>query len=125
MKLGIAISIVGLGLAIPTSLAEEALPSVISLDYCADQYVLALADEDQILGLSKEARMVHSFYAERARGHKLLSGSAEEMLILEPDLAVSTWGGDARLFSLLEDQGTKNLSRVMSGRPRMLRAIWI
>lgn len=34
---------------------HPAAPTIVSLDYCADQFVLALADREQILALSKDA----------------------------------------------------------------------
>lgn len=80
-------------------------PSVMSMDYCADQYVLALADDDQILGLSHEARMVHSYYRDRAKDLPLLYGSSEEVLTLAPDVIVRDWGGDRRFTRTVEDAG--------------------
>ena len=39
---------------------------VVSLDGCADQYVLALVPRSQILGLSDRARLPDSYFRERA-----------------------------------------------------------
>ena len=84
--------------------AEDA-PSVLSMDYCADQYVLALAGDNQIMGLSHEARMVHSYYRERAQNFPLLYGSSEEVLTLRPDVIVRDWGGDKRFSQVVERFG--------------------
>ncbi|TNE59643.1 MAG: ABC transporter substrate-binding protein [Alphaproteobacteria bacterium] len=84
---------------------SEALPSVVSLDYCADQYVLALGDAGQIKGLSRESRMPHSFYRDRAMGLPQTGASIEEILGIAPDVVVTTWGGGPRLFSHLRTQG--------------------
>ena len=62
----------GLGVVIgPASGAgetvQEARPRAIaSLDYCADQYVLALAARDDILALSPAADDRYSYFASRA-----------------------------------------------------------
>lgn len=79
------------------NLAAPSLPKIVSLDYCADQYVLSLAGRDQILALSKEAHDIHSFYRDRAQGLATTGNSAEEILSLSPDLVVRTWGGNTIL----------------------------
>lgn len=66
---------------------------VVSLDYCADQYVLALADRDQIAALSVGALRDDSYYRPRARGLRRTRGTLEEALALRPDLIVRNWGG--------------------------------
>lgn len=66
---------------------------IVSLDYCADQFVLALADRDQIAAVSKGATRYDSFYRARAAGLRQTRGTLEEVLALRPDLVVRTWGG--------------------------------
>jgi iron complex transport system substrate-binding protein len=66
---------------------------IVSLDYCADQFVLALADRDQIVALSRGARRDDSYYRHRARGIRQMRGTLEEVLALRPDLVVRNWGG--------------------------------
>lgn len=66
---------------------------IVSLDYCADQFVLALADRDQIVALSRGARRDDSYYRDRARGIRQTRGTLEEVLALQPDLVVRNWGG--------------------------------
>ncbi|MFC7049980.1 ABC transporter substrate-binding protein [Emcibacter nanhaiensis] len=73
--------------------AEGQKPTVVSLDYCSDQYVLALADRDQILALSNEARDVHSFYREQAEGLPQFRSTLEEILALKPDVVARYWAG--------------------------------
>ncbi len=75
--------------------AQDA-PRVVSLDYCADQYVLALADPDQILAVSVQAGDAHSALRERAAGLPRVRDAAEDVLALDPDLVVRSYGGDAR-----------------------------
>jgi iron complex transport system substrate-binding protein len=69
------------------------LPSVVSLDYCADQFVLALADRGQILAVSPAAGAEYSYMAERARGLPRVRPTAEAVLMLAPDIVVRQWGG--------------------------------
>jgi iron complex transport system substrate-binding protein len=66
---------------------------VVSLDYCADQFVLALADREQIAALSRGARRDDSYYRARAIGLRQTRGTIEEVLALRPDLVVRSWGG--------------------------------
>jgi iron complex transport system substrate-binding protein len=73
-----------------TSASVPAPPKrIVSLNLCADQYLIALADPDQIAGLSQFARdPALSFYADRARSFPIASRSAERILLLKPDLVV-------------------------------------
>lgn len=66
---------------------------IVSLDYCADQFVLALADRDQIAALSRGSRRDDSYFRDRARGIPQTRGTLEEVLALRPDLIVRNWGG--------------------------------
>ena len=66
---------------------------IVSLDYCADQFVLALADRDQIAALSRGSQRDDSYYRDRARGIRQTRGTLEEVLALRPDLVVRNWGG--------------------------------
>jgi iron complex transport system substrate-binding protein len=66
---------------------------VVSLDYCADQYVLALADRAQIVALSRGSLRDDSYFRDRAHGIRQTRGSLEEVLALRPDLVVRNWGG--------------------------------
>ncbi len=64
-----------------------------SLDYCADQFVLALADRDQIAALSRGSLRDDSYFRDRARGIRQTRGTLEEVLALRPDLVIRNWGG--------------------------------
>ncbi len=80
---------------------------VVSLDYCADQYVLTLADRGDIVGLSPDATRDFSYMAETARGLHQVRPSAEEILALRPDLIVRSYGGDPRAVAFFERAGIK------------------
>lgn len=66
---------------------------IVSLNLCADQYLLALADRSQIAALTRFARDPDmSAAAAQARSVPISRGSAEEVLALRPDLIVATPG---------------------------------
>ena len=78
---------------------------IVSLDYCADQYVLALAERDQILALSTESQDDYSYYKEEAVGIRQVRPRAEEVLALKPDLIVRSFGGGPRSTRLYNSAG--------------------
>lgn len=62
---------------------------IVSVNLCADQLVLALADRSQIAGLTHNAIDPEmSGAAAKARGLPLLGNSAEQILAIDPDLIV-------------------------------------
>ena len=86
--------VVPLALALALALPASAKPRrIVSLDYCADQFVLALADRNQIAALSRGSRRDDSYYRARAGGVRQTRGTLEEVLALRPDLVVRNWGG--------------------------------
>jgi len=72
---------------------DKEKPRAVSLDYCADQFLLALADRGQIMALSRDAVAPHSFYRARAMGLPLFGATAEEVLDMAPDIVIRNWGG--------------------------------
>ncbi|MFN7029414.1 MAG: ABC transporter substrate-binding protein [Sphingopyxis sp.] len=73
----------------PAAKAPAVPQRIVSINLCADQLVLALADRSQIAGLTKNATdREMSGEAVAARGIRLLSNSAEQILAIEPDLIV-------------------------------------
>src|SRR5260370_10802291 len=76
------------GVLLAPSLAAS-LPRIASMNVCTDQLLIPLADPEQILGLSRFSRDAsQSFAADDARRYPILSGSAEYILVLTPDIAV-------------------------------------
>ncbi|MGB6185899.1 MAG: ABC transporter substrate-binding protein, partial [Sphingopyxis granuli] len=62
---------------------------VVSLNLCADQLLLALADRDRIAGLTRNATDPGmSAAAAAARGLPLIRNAAEQILVAAPDLIV-------------------------------------
>jgi len=66
---------------------------IVSLDYCADQFVLARADREQSAALSVGARRDDSYFRDRAGGIRQTRDTIEEVLALRPDLVIRAWGG--------------------------------
>lgn len=73
--------------------SAEAPQRIVSLDYCADQFVLALAEREQIAAVSRGARRDDSHFRDRAQGLRQSRGTLEEALALDADLVVRNWGG--------------------------------
>jgi iron complex transport system substrate-binding protein len=94
------------GLCANSAVAE---PRVFSLDQCADQYVLALARRDSIVGLSTRADDPDSWFRERAKGLPLRRSTLESLTTARPTVVVRYWGGDARLVRALEQRHIKTV----------------
>ena len=78
---------------------------IVSLDYCADQYVLKLADSEQILAISPDAVKAFSYMRESAVGVPTVRPVAEDVLILKPDLVVRSYGGGPNAAAFFERAG--------------------
>ena len=95
------------GCLVPQSGATAAgLPRIASINVCTDQLLMALADPEQILGLSPYSRdPARSWDAAKASRFPQLSGAAEDVLMLAPDVVVA--GRFTRLATreLLKDKG--------------------
>jgi iron complex transport system substrate-binding protein len=87
------------------SQADRAL-RVMSLDGCADQYVLAMVPDAE-LALSPRADDVDSYMAEEAQGRRKVRPSLEAAVGFQPDFVVRQWGGDARLVEALHRRGVR------------------
>jgi iron complex transport system substrate-binding protein len=65
-------------------------PRIASINLCTDQLLLTLADPDQIVGLSPYSRdLVRSWDSSDASRYRRLSGEAEDVLVLKPDIVVA------------------------------------
>lgn len=124
MKLAIAALLVA-GLA-GLARAEPVRPTIVSLDYCADQFVLGLADREQILALSTDATKPFSHLREQARGLKQVRSIAEDVIALRPDVVVRSWGGDPRALGYYDRLGIATVqigyATDLEGAERVTRA---
>jgi iron complex transport system substrate-binding protein len=110
------------GLGIGMSLARAALllfllqlapaaagsgPRFASLNVCADQLLLMLADRHEIASVSYlGANPNFSYFSERARGLPVNRGQAEELLAAEPTLVLGGTFSNPATQHLLEKLGT-------------------
>lgn len=78
---------------------------IVSLDYCADQYVLKLADREQIRALSPNATKSFSYMREKAMGVPTTRPTAENVLSLKPDLVVRSYGGGPNISTFMARAG--------------------
>ena len=78
---------------------------IVSLDYCADQFVLGLAGRERVLALSPDAGKDFSYLRAVTAGLPAVRPRAEDVLALDPDLVVRTYGGGPRAAAFFERAG--------------------
>ena len=89
----------------PPAKAPAVPQRIVSINLCADQLVLALADRSQISGLTHNATDTEmSGEAAKAHGLPLLSNSAEQILAIEPDLIVGMPASRSAALRALPEQ---------------------
>jgi iron complex transport system substrate-binding protein len=82
------------------------LPRIASMNICTDQLLITLADPQQILGLSRFSRDTwQSFSADAAHRYPILSGGAEDVLVLRPDVVVASLFDKRSTRELLKEKG--------------------
>lgn len=88
LAVSLPILMVAMGAA-PVPQKARAPHRIMSLNLCADQLLLALADRDQIAGLTRYATDPQmSAAAQEARGLPIMDGSAEAVIAANPDLVI-------------------------------------
>lgn len=88
-----------------TSPLSERPMRIVSLDFCADQYVVKLADREQILAVSPDAVREFSYMRDAAADLPSVRSLAENVLILKPDLVVRSYGGGPNAVDFFERAG--------------------
>ena len=103
---GLLLAIASVG-DLPDSASSAArLPRIVSMNVCTDQLLLTLADPEQILGLSRFSRDGwQSWAADDARRYPVLSGGAEDVLVLKPDIVVASLFDKRSTRELLKANG--------------------
>ena len=91
----------------PDGMSSKADPTdkpkrIISLDLCADQYVLKFAERESILAVSPEANLPISYMRDAAAGIQTVRPLPENILNLQPDLVVRTYGGGPNAAQFFE-----------------------
>jgi len=77
----------------------------VSLDYCADQFVLKLVDPARILAVSPDAVADFSYMRDTAVGVPTVRPLAEDVMALRPDLVVRSYGGGPNAATFFERAG--------------------
>jgi iron complex transport system substrate-binding protein len=97
------------GAALLPAAASQAPPHrIVSLNTCADGYLIALADRSQIAGLTRFARdPTLSPQAELARQLPITAGGVEEVLALDPDLVIASPFRAAGTLAPVEARGAR------------------
>ena len=91
----------------PSPSLSPASKRIISLDFCADQYVLALIDPEHILALSPDAQKPISYLRHKAKNIPSIKPNAENILGLKPDIIIRSYGGGPRIDAFYEAAGIK------------------
>jgi iron complex transport system substrate-binding protein len=81
------------------------LPRIASMNVCTDQLLVPLADPQQIAGLSRFSRDGWQSSAGDSRRFPILSGGAEDLLVLKPDIVVASLFDKRSTRELLRDNG--------------------
>lgn len=103
--------------------AANADRRVVSLDYCADQYVLALVPRDEIRALSPDAEADFSYLAEEAAGLPQVRPRGEDVLALAPTTVVRSYGGGPGAPALYARVGVEVVSIGWAGDLEAVRAL--
>lgn len=78
---------------------------IVSLNLCADQYLLELAAPSQVAALTHNARNAAlSFGAETAKSWPVSDGNGEELMVLMPDLVIASRIRRPEIRAFLETQ---------------------
>src|SRR4030081_93193 len=84
------------------------LPRIASMNLCTDQLLIPLADPAQIVGLSRFSRDAwQSWVAGDAWSFPALSGGAEDVLLLNPDVVVASLFDKRSTRELLKAHGLR------------------
>lgn len=95
----IAVTVAGFG----SMASAAALPRIVSMNVCTDQVLIKLADPAQIIGLSRFSR--DAWVTDDTRRFPILSGGAEEVLVLRPDVVVASLFDKRSTRELLKANG--------------------
>ena len=84
---------------------SPAAPRIVSMNICTDQLLLALADPRQILGLSRFSRDSRLWSPGSQHRFPILSGGAEDILVLKPDVVTASQFDKRSTRDLLKANG--------------------
>ena len=91
---------------LPVSATASDEIGVASINLCADQLVMLLAEDSQIRSLSNLSHQeAGSYYFERAREYPVNEGNAEQILNLQPDVVIAGQYSSPHTLALLCEVG--------------------
>lgn len=96
---------------------------IVSLDYCADQYVLKMVERPRILAVSPDAARPFSYLRARAATMPTVAPRAEDVLLLRPDLVVRSYGGGEGIAGRLAAAGVPVLQLGYADSVQAVRAV--
>jgi iron complex transport system substrate-binding protein len=106
-RFGVFVALIALAVS-GGAAAAAGLPRLVSMNVCTDQLLLALADPGQIMGLSRFSRDGwQSPAAGDIRRYPVLSGGAEDVLLLKPDIVVVSLFDKRSTRELLKAKGLR------------------
>jgi len=93
------------------TLIDKARPvRIVSLDFCSDQYVLKMVEPERILAVSPDAAAPFSYMRDMAVGIRTVRSTAEDVMILKPDLVVRSYGGGPNVAAFFAKAGVPVLN---------------
>ena len=106
----------------PAGKAEHSPRRIVSLDYCADQYLLRFAERGDILALSIDAQKSFSYMRKEAAGLPQVRPRAADVQAVEPELVIRSYGGGPNVSGFLESAGVPVLQIGFPGTIADVRA---
>ncbi len=95
-------------LALTMPAKADAMPRIMSLNLCADAYLMAFAEKSQVLALSPQARDAElSAFHKTAQEYPTSTGQIESILALKPDLIIVSSYSDPMRNALIKQLGFK------------------
>ena len=101
----VAFAMLAMGAASLAPASAAPLPRIVSMNVCTDQVLLTLADPEQILGLSRYVR--DAWVTVDVSRYRRLSGGAEDVLVLKPDVVVASLFDKRATRELLKANGLR------------------
>ncbi|NNF17928.1 MAG: ABC transporter substrate-binding protein [Gammaproteobacteria bacterium] len=101
----VLMTLAGLSCSGKPAVVHPDIPRVVSLDYCADQFVLRFVPREHIAAVSPDARKYFSYMRDTYPGIPAVRSGAEDVLALSPTRVVRSYGGGPGATGFFERSG--------------------